>query len=405
MLDLVKIRDLASNNQSPFYIFDLDEFQGRLRDMQEILGADVQLAYAMKANPFLVHAASELPVKFEVCSPGEFAICERERIDMKRIILSGVNKEKADIEHTMDACGGVGTYTVESVQQFLLLDRCATERKMHINVLLRVTSGNQFGLDEDNIREIVEKREAYPYVHILGLQAYTGTQKKKFEIVEKEIDWLDGLCDELKEKYGFVATEFEYGPGLKVDYFGKDAYNNNFDELKKLSKKLDSIRAKYHITLEIGRYMAATCGMYVTSVADIKVNKGQNYCLVDGGINHVNYYGQTMAMKIPAYTYIHEDGTVINGDDVTASSKGKWTIVGSLCTVADVIVKNLPIGTPALGDTLIFYNVGAYSITEAIYLFLSRKMPKVLSYSSKDGVQVYRGVVDADRINSRQSTL
>ena len=109
---------------------------------------------------------------------------------------------------------------------------------MHINVLLRVTSGNQFGLDEDNIREIVEKREAYPYVHILGLQAYTGTQKKKFEIVEKEIDWLDGLCDELKEKYGFVATEFEYGPGLKVDYFGKDAYNNNFDELKKLSKKL-----------------------------------------------------------------------------------------------------------------------------------------------------------------------
>ena len=98
MLDLVKIRDLASNNQSPFYIFDLDEFQGRLRDMQEILGADVQLAYAMKANPFLVHAASELPVKFEVCSPGEFAICERERIDMKRIILSGVNKEKGSEE-------------------------------------------------------------------------------------------------------------------------------------------------------------------------------------------------------------------------------------------------------------------------------------------------------------------
>lgn len=36
----------------------------------------------------------------EVCSPGEFAICEKEGIPRDKIVLSGVNKEKKDILYT-----------------------------------------------------------------------------------------------------------------------------------------------------------------------------------------------------------------------------------------------------------------------------------------------------------------
>lgn len=55
----------------------------------------------MKANPFLVDSMKQAVHKFEVCSPGEFAICEREQVAMADIVLSGVNKEKADILHVM----------------------------------------------------------------------------------------------------------------------------------------------------------------------------------------------------------------------------------------------------------------------------------------------------------------
>ncbi len=41
-----------------------------------------------------------------------------------------------------------------------------------------------------------------------------------------------------------------------------------------------------------GRFIAASCGVFV-SVVDLKTNKEQNYCIIDGGINHINYYGQT----------------------------------------------------------------------------------------------------------------
>ena len=63
----------------------------------------------------------------------------------------------------------------------------------------------------------------------------------------------------------------------------------------------------------MGRFIAASCGVFVSSVVDLKTNKEQNYCIIDGGINHINYYGQTMAMKIPAYTYVKADGSITAG--------------------------------------------------------------------------------------------
>ncbi len=63
--------------------------------------------------------------------------------------------------------------------------------------------------------------------------------------------------------------------------------------------------------------------------------------------------------------------------------------------------KNLPIGRPQKGDKIIFYNIGAYSITEGIYLFLSRKMPVITAYNKDGRVELYRDVVASDEINSR----
>ncbi len=54
-----------------------------------------------------------------------------------------------------------------------------------------------------------------------------------------------------------------------------------------------------NVILEMGRYLTYLCGYYITSIVDMKVNHGQNYAIVDGGINHLNYYGQAMAMKLP----------------------------------------------------------------------------------------------------------
>ena len=59
------------------------------------------------------------------------------------------------------------------------------------------------------------------------------------------------------------------------------------------------MRYRKKITLELGRSVAASCGKYYTHIVDIKKNKETDYVLVDGGMHHLVYFGQAMAMKRP----------------------------------------------------------------------------------------------------------
>lgn len=168
----------------------------------------------------------------------------------------------------------------------------------------------------------------------------------------------------------------EYGPGLGVDYFGAGEGDSVETLLQGLSDALDQFPENIRPVLEMGRFLAADCGWYLTKVVDWKSNQGQNYCLVDGGIHHVNYYGQVMGARKPPVCHLRErDGNFM---EVKAGAEAeKWILCGSLCTVADVLTRNLEIAKPEQDDYFLFGRIGAYSVTEGIYLFLSRDLPKV----------------------------
>lgn len=80
MLSTEKIIEIAGQYGTPLYILDKEHLTDRIGSIKNILGDGITLCYAMKANPFLVDAFKSLDTKYEVCSPGEFAICEREKV-------------------------------------------------------------------------------------------------------------------------------------------------------------------------------------------------------------------------------------------------------------------------------------------------------------------------------------
>ena len=152
--------ETARQYNTPCYLFDLDAFTSRIHRMGEILGKQVNICYAMKANPFLTAAAARTAAGLEVCSPGEYAICRRAHVPARNIVLSGVNKEEAHIRSVM-AEQGAGTYTAESLNQLLLLETCAAAAGLTgVRVLLRLTSGNQFGMDEEDVLASIRNRGA-----------------------------------------------------------------------------------------------------------------------------------------------------------------------------------------------------------------------------------------------------
>ena len=288
---------------SPAYVFQLDELEAHIKRVEKILDGKASLCYAMKANPFLVGAMSEFVPQFEVCSPGEFLICERVGIPMERIVLSGVYKNPEDIAYVFEKYRGKGIYTVESRTQWELLTEQAAKMGLNIQVLLRLTSGNQFGMDEAELLDIVKDYKSDELISIEGIQYFTGTQKSSLKKLRRELDYTNKVIGILRDEYSFEVKKLEYGTGFPVTYFEEEHFEED-EFLREFSTMLNEMEFKGQITLEVGRSIAASCGTYLTSVVDTKCNKSEYYAIVDGGMHQITYYGQSMAMKHPGITLL-----------------------------------------------------------------------------------------------------
>lgn len=377
---------LASEYGTPFYLLDKNMAINRVHEIQKRFPKNAKLCYAIKANAFLTDFLKDEDILFEVCSPGELSICEKIGLDPDKIVFSGVAKTLEDVKRAYNL--KVNTITLESKAHCeYLLEAAKTESQHEQQVILRLSGGNQFGMSEKDLAECISKIKQIPSIKIRGIHFFTGTQKK-FKTISEEIPFIEDYCTRLKEELGLENLEIEYGAGLPYDYFSGKDEKNNFLALEEFSKLIEN--SKFNYVIELGRYVASPCGKYVTKIVDVKGDEKNKYCLIDGGINHINYFGQMMGMKVPKVEH--------NSQIDAFSDAENYTIAGSLCTTADIVIRKIPLSAPNIGDLLVFNDIGAYSITEGIYLFLSHPLPAVLCDDSGE-VSVLRKSEETHKLN------
>jgi len=369
---------------TPLYLYDGKVLKERIEYIKSKLPS-YKIIYAIKANTFIIPMLDDLVDGYEICSYGEALICNKLNINHDKYVISGVNKEEYYIEALM--LDNVKKFTIESMKHYELLSKLALKHQKNINVLVRITSGNQFGVTEEDAKRIFELNKDNQYITIKGLEYFSGTQKHSIKKVNKEIDYLIELTNNLESEFNIVLEEIEYGPGSPVYYFQGEEFNEDeyFDEL---NLALSKIKGKT-VSLELGRSIAASCGSYLTSVVDMKTNEYGNTVILDGGMNHLVYYGQTMAMRVPHF-------------EVYPKSNEKeeiYNLYGSLCTVNDIIVKNISVNKLNIGSTFVFKKVGAYSSTEGISLFLSRDLPKIVICDRLGNYKLVRDTIKTSDIN------
>lgn len=384
------LRRVSEEYGTPTFVFDITAFKERLRACGQILGPNVGICFAMKANPFLAPAAADVADRLEVCSPGELDICIRSGIDAGKVVYSGVNKGAEDIARALDY--GVDVITLESLRHAKLVNAAATERGIVVDVLPRLNSGSQFGMSKEDLLGLVRSREDYPGMRICGIHYFVGTQRRKIKHQVKELGMLSDLIDELREGEGLALERLEYGPGLAVPYFEDEDFSDDLEPLRAVAPKILELAEKIRVTVEMGRFFSASCGAYLTSAVDLKSNEGTNYCILDGGSNHLVYAGQMMGLHVPVIKNL--SGGTRDGKEATS-----WCLCGSLCSVMDVLVRSCTMDL-AEGDVLAFMNAGAYSVTEGIHLFLSRTMPRVVFVEGDGETRLVRDFVETSALNA-----
>lgn len=393
-MDKKQLSAIAREFGTPSFVFDESALACRMREIKAIVGDSVHLCYSIKANPFLIPAMQNLVELLEVCSPGELEICESLHVDPKTVLFSGVNKTLADIEHAMDA--GVIRFTAESPLHIRLLEQAAAARNAVYPVLLRLTAGTQFGMDESDLLSAIENRASYPHLRFEGIHYFSGTQRAKLDKDQrKELVMLSEFMDRLERDHDFVCEKIEYGPGLFFPYFTHEDHSDTLAPIRSLAPDLQALAARCELTIEMGRFFASECGTYLTTVIDTKLNCGSRFAILDGGMHHVNYLGGMMGMRVPLITHIP-------GPEHADEAEADWSLCGSLCTTADVLVRKITMNGLAQQDILAFHNIGAYSVTEGPALFLSRNMPRII-LAGDNGARLVRDVIHSSSIN--QSNL
>ena len=331
-----ELRIAAATYGTPTYIFDVREVEARIRLLRGLLPEGTGLCFAVKANPFLIPYVADMVDRLEVCSPGEYEICIQTEIAPEKIVVSGVNKTYESMKRILSYSKGAGIYTIESEEHAKILRTLAEKNQMQLSVLIRLSSGNQFGVDAETFIRLAKEVQESPYLTLAGVHYYAGTQKRQSKL-EKEMDILASFAETFEAETGMKLPELEYGAGMKVSYFVNDSEKDQREsepepQIQALAGKLRTCDAYGKKTIELGRFLVSMSGYYLTRVMDVKRTAQPGFVILDGGIHQINYYGWMMGMKQPEIKVLAEKD----------SDAGElFHLCGSLCTVNDVLARDV----------------------------------------------------------------
>ena len=149
------MNEILKQNKTAFYVFDVKTLKDRVAYLRKMLPEDVAICYAIKANTFITAELENDVDRFEICSPGEAEICDLLDIPDKMMVISGVYKTPEVMENMVANGKCDRIFTVESLTQFNLFRELSEKYKKKISLLLRLTNGSQFGINSEEIEEII----------------------------------------------------------------------------------------------------------------------------------------------------------------------------------------------------------------------------------------------------------
>ncbi|HEX9335223.1 MAG TPA: type III PLP-dependent enzyme, partial [Pseudonocardiaceae bacterium] len=177
---------------------------------------------------------------------------------------------------------------------------------------------------------------------------------------------------ELAGRWGIRLRMLDLGGGFGCPYAvpgERPHYHRLRDALEAaLARYLPGWRDEMRIAFESGRYLVGDSGRLLCTVMDVKKSRENHYAVLDSGVNHLGgLSGIGRLLPLTAHPVSKSD----SGD----SPPKPISLVGPLCTPADVVSRSTPLPEPRPGQHLVIPNVGAYGVTASLIGFLSRPAP------------------------------
>ena len=385
--EAAQLHGLAERVGTPFYVYDAALVRARYRALTRSL-PDAGFFYSLKANPnlSLVGLLVAQGAGAEVSSRLELETAVAAGAPAERILMVGPGKAEADLERAVSL--GIKAIVVESLAELDQIDRIAAKTGRCQPIALRINpnfkvsgarlnmSGRptQFGIDETAMESALARVAALDHLRLAGLHVYMGTRILAHETIVENTRGILELAARVAQTLPEPMAFIDIGGGYGVPYY-EDETPLDLAALGEAMRPLLRGFCKTHpetaIAIELGRYMVAEAGRFITSVRQVKASKGENFAVCDGGSNlHSAAAGQGfMRRNFPVSLVPHP------ARQSSAAEASPWSVTGPLCTPMDVIAKDVSLATPAPGDLICIHQSGAYGATASPVNFLGFGAP------------------------------
>lgn len=371
---------LAKRYGTPLYIYDLSVVERKYRMVKEALeGFDV--FYSMKANPnmHIIKRLMSLGAGVEIASAGELFLARKAGVSPSDIIFAGPGKTDTELREAV--ISGIYAVNVESIGELRRLEEIADELQKDVSVALRInTQGtaasapekmvggpSKFGFDEESVVSQLNS-VSLSRCRIVGIHVYTGSGVLVAAELIANFERALRLACTLSKEIGFPLRFIDFGGGFGVPYAESDEELDLAAYAAGVRQVLDEVSASFDLSgtrlaFELGRYLVAESGIYLTKVIDVKESRGSTYVITDGGMNH---------NIRPAFMKTTHPTAIATALDSTGRPA---TVAGPLCTPIDVMATGVEIGDAGVGDLVAVFNSGAYGYSMSMLHFLSHPLP------------------------------
>lgn len=370
---------------TPFFAYDRRLLTDRVALLRATLPREVQLSYAVKANPMpaVVQHLAGLVDSFDVASALEMRTALDTPMPPHRVSFAGPGKTDAELRQAIAAGVTIEMESENEADRVAALGRLLGLRpRVAVRVNpdfavkgsgMRLGGGpQQFGVDSERVPALL-KELANADVEFLGFHVFAGSQNLRADsLCEAQRRTVELAC-QLAEESPLPVRYLNLGGGFGIPYTERDepldlaAIGANLADLARGPIRQGLPEAR--VVVELGRYIVGECGVYVTRVVDRKVSRGRTYLVVDGGLHHQlaasGNFGQVIRRNYP----------IAVAGRIDAEPAETVTVVGCLCTPLDLLGDAVALPRADVGDLIVLFQAGAYGLTASPTAFLSHPAP------------------------------
>ncbi len=358
-IDKKAVDQIIKKFGSPTYCYSYNQLKNNILKFKKDFGKlNPLICFSVKANNNIkiLNEMSKLGIGADVVSKGELMAALKSKIKPQKIVFSGVGKSYEEIEFAVRK--KILLINAESQSEIETILKIAKKKNKIVDIGIRlnpnvdaltireITTGkesNKFGLNENDLIEIINRYKKSKYINIKCLSVHIGSQ------ITTHVPYLK-MLKVVQKVINISNFQFEYidlGGGMGINY-GKE---KKLLDYKKYSKEIYKFVKKNNVKIifEPGRSIIGNTGYLLTKIIYIKKTNKINFIILDAGMNDL--------IRPALYKAYHE---MIPTKKNRIKILKRHDFVGPICETTDKFLSTKSYQKLNEGENIVICDVGAY---------------------------------------------